>query len=148
MKKIKKIYKGFTLVELLVVIAIIGLLGTIVVVSLQGAKSRARDAERVTNINNIITALALYNTMFNTYPIYDSLVITGTDGLSNDLIGALTISAVPSDPLDGQVSSDCAPLSGYVYIYDSNDGSTFSLEYCLETNSVLGKDSGYNYVIP
>ena len=146
-KSIKK-DAGFTLVELLVVIAVIGLLVTIVIVSLQGAKSRARDAERMTNVNNIITALALYNTIYNEYPIYDSLTITGTDPLSNDLMSALTINAVPEDPLRGQISADCGSLGAYIYLYDSDDGSTFTLEYCLETNSVLGKSAGYNYVIP
>lgn len=49
--------KGFTLVELLVVIAIIGLLSTIAVVSLGGARTKARDGKRVADIRTIQSAI-------------------------------------------------------------------------------------------
>jgi prepilin-type N-terminal cleavage/methylation domain-containing protein len=53
---------GFTLIELLVVIAIIGLLSSITITSLDSAKRKARDSVRISEINEIITALELYAT--------------------------------------------------------------------------------------
>lgn len=60
--------RGFTLIELLVVISIIGTLSTVVLTSLNGARAKARDARRNSDMNEIRNALELYYADHGSYP--------------------------------------------------------------------------------
>ena len=68
--------KAFTLIELLVVIAIIGLLATIVLVSLNTARSKARDTRRKADLHQLQIALEMSYDIRGYYP--------GDDGCNND----------------------------------------------------------------
>ena len=94
--------KGFTLIELLVVIAIIGFLATAAIVSLNSARSKARDARRLSDIRQLQSALGLYFDAHQSYPACE-----GPATLNNDytclqiLVKDGFISKVPRDPQTG-----------------------------------------------
>lgn len=64
--KIKQ--KGFTLIELLVVISIIGLLASVVLISLNNSRAKARDVKRLADKAQIIKALNMYNVDKGAWP--------------------------------------------------------------------------------
>lgn len=63
-----KLLKGFTLVELLVVMAILGVLVTLVGTSFMSAQMRGRDAQRKSDLKQISSALELFFNDYGTYP--------------------------------------------------------------------------------
>ena len=53
--------KGFTLVELLIVIVVIAILAAISIVAYNGVTQKARDDERQSNARNLVNAAASFN---------------------------------------------------------------------------------------
>ena len=64
--------KGFTIVELLIVIVVIGILAGLVVVTYNGIQQKARDTERKTDINALHGQLEAYQAQNGKYPFLAS----------------------------------------------------------------------------
>jgi type IV pilus assembly protein PilA len=74
--------KGFTLIELLVVIAIIGILAAIVLVSLAGARDRAKTARIESSLAQYRSLSEMCNTADNSS--YANVCTTGTTAYSTE----------------------------------------------------------------
>lgn len=89
--------KGFTLLELLVVIAIIGILSGVILFSVNTARAKSRDANRISSIRQIQYALEMY---FNVNGKYPTCLYTGGT-CTTVLNGSIYMKTVPKDPGSG-----------------------------------------------
>ncbi|MEK7628474.1 MAG: type II secretion system protein [Patescibacteria group bacterium] len=123
--------RGFSIIELLVVVAIIALLASLGFASFNIARTKARDARRVQDMKELQKALAQYIVNTGVFPIaVSSTTLTGTDSVSTALIAAETIPVISKDPLYPNPSQ-----SYYTYRSDAN-GGIYWISFCMETNSL------------
>lgn len=87
MKKLNLSQKGFTIVELLIVIVIIGILATIGFVAFSGAQNRANKSKAESTVSQVKSKLGEYYAINNTYPADETAVttfLTSDAGGNND----------------------------------------------------------------
>lgn len=149
--------KGFTLLELLVVVAIIGILAAAIYASFSAPRARSRDAKRVGEIKQLQNALSLYYASNNIFPTCATTDVPGTVGGSSgcvnldNVVSQGHIPQLPRDPAQASViaSTDCNDIAKYLYCYGSTNGSTYKLYFHVETGSLLGYSSpGWYSVSP
>ena len=122
-KNINKFQKGFTLVELLIVIAIIGVLAALLMSNFIGVRQRARDAQRKSDLKQIQSALELYRSDLGLYPATISACgakLTGGSPVNTYM------EKIPCDP--------SSSYNGRNYAYWS-DASSYYIAACSENSS-------------
>lgn len=121
-KTLKKAQRGFTIIELLIVIAIIAILATIVLVSVQNATAKSRDTKRSTDVNAIQTKLEEFYQENSYYPATLSLNdLKGLDeGALKDPKGADAPEAITVADSTAATASqpqvDSGGVPGYRYV--------------------------------
>lgn len=135
------------MIELLVVIAIIGVLASVVLVSLNSARSKSRDAKRVADVRQMQTALELYYNDCNGYPaglglvlsgqaLYSGTVSGGTcsgGGFGSAPSGTTYLQAAPTAPLpvDNASGAACTSATNSYTYSQLSSGSDYTVAFCL-----------------
>ena len=141
----KSTQKGFTIVELLIVIVVIGILAALVLNTFAGIQQRARDTERKTDINSVATQLEAYYNLDGegSYPALAEVNTTTLEGLDE---GALEAPGATSSSLQATVASDNDEY-GYVVLpatctTAAKDCTSYTLSwYTEEDEAAVTKES-------
>lgn len=93
-KKMKS-EKGFTIVELLIVIVVIGILAAIVIVAYNGVSNRAKATKANASASTVIKKLEAYNAEKGSYPATFSLLTTGAASTDSWYVTGITFDTTP-----------------------------------------------------
>jgi type II secretion system protein G len=164
----KQLNTGFTLIELLVVIAIIGILASVILASLNTARSKARDSKRISDLQELQKALEMYYFDYGTYPgatgHYKSSAACAYGGGSaqdwstifDSSFTSTYLPSLPVDPTGGSTSSSyCYGYSTFaktppstsntIYNCVAKDGTVVDVDGVDASGTITGR--GYNYVL-
>lgn len=152
---------GFTLLEILIVVAIIALVGTFSAVAVNSARSKQRDATRLSSVRLLQSSLEDYFNENNSYPAGDLLPLgdaaqsacLSESGFKGDCTSDSTIflRRVPrtyESGLEGIIT--CGNPARKAFCYSVlNEGDSYVIHFELENGlSAVGLQSGVNCATP
>ncbi len=151
MISLNKKSKGFTIVELLIVIVVIAILATLVIVTFTGIQQKARDSQRQTDVNALDSHLAAYYASNGYYP--SVIDLQSQSWVAQNMKGLDYQATVSPDGKTIATTAGTGGSGGWAYGYatqgcdatqassTSNECTSFTLTANLEAGSSFSKSS-------
>lgn len=128
--------RGFTIVELLIVIVVIGILAAITIVAYSGVQSRANDSRRVSDLESISKAIEAQYVDTGSYP---NASCFSAWACWSTLIGTTYMAKIPQDPTfnDNQACGNPNNYLSRAYYYQvTNGGQGYQLGTYMQAVNV------------
>ena len=126
MKKILTNNKGFTLIELMIVVAIIGILAAIAIPNFMSYQCKAKASEAKSNLGNLMTAQEAYRAEYDMYSSSAGLMLQLKAGsqprYTYTLTGGTTTFSAAATAALGGAASDVWTMNQSGILSHSSDG--------------------------
>jgi type IV pilus assembly protein PilA len=136
----RKKQKGFSLIELLIVVAIILIIAAIAIPNFMSSRMSANESSAASSVRSISTAETAYATSYPSIGYSVALLDLG-DGGSSNCVAINTRACLLDSVLAGGIKS------GYLFTY-ANDGNTPSVGYTINadpsTRGITGRKSYFS----
>lgn len=148
MVSLHKKNKGFTIVELVIVIVVIGILATLVIVTFTGMKQKGRNVQRQTDIKAVNSYVESFYAEYGFYPAAADL---NDPTFRKDFLKGLDPKALsdPNQPGDTGAIKATKPATGefvYGYVTSKDDGTacgtTTTVDSTTDPNNPVPTDNG------
>jgi type IV pilus assembly protein PilA len=131
----RKRQKGFSLIELMIVVAIILIIAAIAIPNLLGAKMSANEASAVGSIRTVNTACITYNVTYN----------IGFPAALSNLGPAAVADYTAADLIDSTLVSGVKSGYNFAYVSGAPDATGFISTYTLNVNPSAPGQSGVRF---
>ena len=140
MKRLAK--RGFTLVEIMIVVAIIALLAAIAIPNVLRGRTTANESAAVGNLRALISSLEMYRSVNNIYPVTANWMTDMYNTPDRDFGPPSFAHVMDNTNCPAGAASSCT--QGFRYNYVSGAGTTYSI---VAAPSLTGNTGTRSFVV-